>query len=24
MVLVIVLNFVVTRLARGRKSQWTR
>ena len=24
MVLVIVLNFVVTRLARGRKQQWTR
>ena len=24
MVLVIVLNFVVTRLARGRKPQWTR
>jgi phosphate transport system permease protein len=24
MVLVIVLNFIVTRLARGRKPQWTR
>ena len=24
MVLVIILNFVVTRLARGRKQQWTR
>ena len=24
MILVIVLNFVVTRLARGRKPQWTR